>query len=623
MTALPVVRWSDAVGAARRIIGRCSRASMPDVRRLPAVPEAPVELWGLPIYALAHQTGQPVQAVTATQLRYRLHDRNQYTTWLFEQLSRMGHQVDRPTYPDWLGGRRADVHAAHASSNMLGGIASPQADDPVVQWWRLVTLFTADTTEMSDGTLVTDPATCTLWSCRPEMISQLDALLVCERGGWQAGTRVRTHGVPHYISPLGQLAGACGVSPDRAIVGAPSWDLDDGRQTLADGPAAAYFLRFRNLDDNAAATSPYGPVRGEHLALDLDPFPGPAGPQRVMVPARPPAWPAHADEITQPPAAADHQGGLAPDGVDELPPDDLRADRPRLPRSMANTDDPFRAAAICRVWELRDTELRFVGDSEPRRIAERIAAGSYPEPAPSRSSRELRSYDAGNHTRSPRPRAPWCEPNQQLVTGRPRRELLQWLEAMDNATSAQCRKLDALEPDCDIAAARRLLAEEGFIEVLDVRGNVDSGRGDVDLVCVNADAGFIATVTGSDPFGRGTQLWSISVAYNVAALDEELVLATRCRGGAVVDSDRRATNLMFGMVTVRPPDSWPHRSLRTDLAVLRAFARPVTPWIYPVSIMLGTDDVPDDERRGIIARLPQEVHELFGPLLTPGRARAT
>jgi hypothetical protein len=228
---------------------------------------------------------------------------------------------------------------------------------------------------------------------------------------------------------------------------------------------------------------------------------------------------------------------------------------------------------------------------------------------------ELDSAEQSRQDRPPRPRASWCEPDQQLVTGRPRRELVQWLTAMSHATSKQVRTLDGLGPDCDIAAARQFLAREGFVEVLDARGNADSGHGAVDLLCVNTDTGLIATVTASDPWGRGTQLSSISVAYNVAVLDLELFLTFRGAGGMVFDSQDRATNLAFGSLTVHARQGWNNRSLRTTLAALRAFTAPVTPWIHPVWIPLGIDGVPADERRSIMSRLPQAVHELFGPHL--------
>jgi hypothetical protein len=623
VTGRPIVRWTDALDWARQIVDRCWRSSTPDAGGRRAVQQSTVELWALPIYAIAHQTGNSVTMVTAAQLRYRLHDRNAYTMWLFEQLDRMGHQVDHPTYPDFVRGRRADAHAARVESQLLRDNTSPQADDPVVRYWRQAILFTADTTEATDTTITTNPATCDLWSHRPEMIRLLDTLLVIERGGWPAGTRVRTHGVPHYVSPTGQLASECGVSPDRAIINAPSWALDHDRQTLADGPAAAYFLEFRRLDDHTIGTTvPFGPIPSTNLTVDVDAFPGPAGPPQLVVPERPPTWPAAA-------AHADAQGGaqskddVRSDESDRLPLDELRPDRTELPRAMANTDDPFRAAAIYRVWTLRDKELSSVGDSTPRRIAERIANRSYPDPEPSLSSRELATHERLDLNGQERPRAPWCEPDQQLVTGQPRKQLLQWLRAMSNATSKQCRALDGLGPDSHIAAAREFLASEGFVEVLDARGNVDSGHGGVDLICVNAPDGLIATVTGSDPWGKGTQLHSIAVCYNIAALDEELVWARGGEGGTFFDSNRHRTNLLYGTFTVYPRDGWSHCSLRTALAVLRAFTRPITPWIHPVRLTLGTDGVPDDERRSIIARLPEEVRELFGTMLTPGRRSNT
>jgi hypothetical protein len=76
------------------------------------------------------------------------------------------------------------------------------------------------TTEMTDGTIVTEPPDCQLWQRRLPMIEELDALLVLDRGGWQTGTRVRTHGVPPAITVLGRLAaetGAVSRSQDMAL----------------------------------------------------------------------------------------------------------------------------------------------------------------------------------------------------------------------------------------------------------------------------------------------------------------------------------------------------------------------------------------------------------------------
>lgn len=604
------VSWTTALEQGRVLASRCAEVCPTGKYVRYRRGQDRAARWALPVYAIAGETGQDVTTVSPAQLRYRLRDRDRYTMWLCARLQRMGHRVRNADAAAVTGD--LDVDAALALLRVAKEASSPASDDPVALFWRAATVVTGGTSEMSDGTIVKDRPSCTMWWDRREMIEQLDAVLVLERGGWPAGTRVRTRGVPHFIASDGRLAGEVDVSGDRAVVDSPTWAFDHDRRTLGDGPPTGYRLRYRALATGLGLWESSGRVPGGHLVLDLDPFPGPTGLAGVVLPDSPVST-AHAPSAGQ-------VGSEIPPGGSGRPDEDFEAALdvftliPEPETGVAGIDDTVRAAALRRLWNLRDRELAMAGDSKPRRVAERIAARAIVAPEDPPTARELDSLD---RLTPPPPLASWCEPDRELVTGRRRAELLQWLpQVVHWCTAKQREALDGLNADSTLDDVRRLLADEGFVEVHDVHGNVDSGTGDVDLILLIANTGLLASLHAPDN-GNGPRPECVRVAYNAAELDSELVILYG-NSGVAFDGQRRRTNVVYGTIYVntRYPH-WPGGSLKVQLAVLRAFCRPVMPWYHPVSLHIGRDGTPAEDQLRVIDALPSEIHELFGPHLRP------
>jgi hypothetical protein len=592
--------------------------------------------WALPIYALAGSDERGVAGVGFDQLRYHLADRDLYLTWLFTRLQGMGHNVHPPPRPDAYPSPHgpADEYGPDIEAHVQR-IRARLRDDPVAEYWRQTTRMTREDFEHSDGTTVRFPASCRLWDERPTMIQLLDQVLVLERGGWTRGIRVRTYGIPPYVSALGRSAVEAGVFGDRAVIDAPQWRLDHDRHTLAPGPPSGYWLRYRVRETGLPGSDSVGPVDPAHLTLDLDPLdaPGPA-PHPVTAPA-----PAPQPPEDRPPAPVD---AVADDEADEEFAQELKdwGLRPAPNAEPADPHERHRAAALSRLWELRDAELYGAGDSTPTRIAERIVGDSrYPKPPRPPKFRELASHeciDTGAHRRPVR-WAPGC-PDRQLVTGERREWLLQWLPEVVApwATRKQHTVLDGFTANTTLAQVREFLAREGFHEVRDVHGNAGpppqpgsafgfhptnpgsqgedhppAGPGDVDLVLVSSE-GFLATLHACD-LGDGPQPQHVRVSYNVAALDRELFAAGVSAYEYGTDEHERLTNIRYG--TIHSQVHLPSGSLRVQLAALRAFATPLTPWTHPVHLHIGRDSTSRDHLRHVITELPDNVHTLLGPQL--------
>ncbi|WP_247758227.1 hypothetical protein [Crossiella sp. S99.1] len=574
----------------------------------------------MPILAIAGENGQAPATVTAAQLRHRLTDQTEYTLWLHATLQRMGYPLSPLRVPG-LGGRDADIDATATLLQELITSASPASDDPVITVWRHAARISGGTSEMTCGTVVDEPMTCPLWTRRAEMIAELDTLLIHDHGGYPAGTWVRTRGIPGYIDPSGQTAAELGLVADRALISGPAWTHDEqARQVIV--PPTSYFLRFRPLDPShwsaAVSSSRFGPVPQDNLELDLAGFPlNTASP----TPRPHPATRAEpADPHLTPPA-------VAPDGRESPDPDSdtrealtfLDPDRSaHLPRALANTEDPSRAAALRRLWRLRDQELTHCGETDPKHIAERVAAGSWFPPEQPRHfdallfSEQLRQ--TGHYTTR---RADWCEPDQPLLLGEPRQQMLAWLDALRRCSRRQATELDGWDPPVRLPALRRMLAGEGFTEVLDVHDNVDAGQGSVELFLVHHGQGWLASVSAVD-HGDGPEPSHVTIYFNTAAVDREMLALLPYDGGLARDKHDpdAATNIHAGHFTVRYRKGRPYRSLRLPLTMLLALGRPVLPWYSPPSLYLGPGGTPPQVQQSMLDRLPPEVHTLLGPNLT-------
>jgi hypothetical protein len=604
--------------------------------------------WALPLYALAGERECLPGEVEAAWLRYRWDDRQTYLWWLCSQLQRMGHRVSAPLQldgPAGPGSREPDDHPDTTIAAVHGHVLDQ--DDPVVWCWALGSMISSERVEVSDGTIVTMLPSCRLWKWLPEQRTAIDDLLIIERGGWPRGTRVHTRGVPPYASSLGATAAEAGVHPTRTAISSPRWTLDTPGRTVAAGPPATYVLAYR-ARDTGASTYHTGQVPVQHLHLDLGPWHDPASqagqpdPTVTIIAPAPSSTPppASGPETSRRDAGADDRGD---GGESEVRADQAAALLPATgPVTRHVPEDPqqrYRAAALTRLWDLRDRELRRAGDSTPKRIAERIAAGggNYPEPPSPLNSRELAAADRAE--RSGRWQARWApeaEPDQQLVTGRWREQLVQWLPEVTSfwSTPRQREALDGFTPDTTLTQIRTTLAAEGFVQVADLHRNGarpigagdvtagtldhpvpdpgDLGPGNVDLVlCHPTDALLASISTWDNGTGQATDP-TVGIYFNAIALDREL-FTLAVRADHVRDGDNRLTGICRGRIDSRPTTPNWSKSLRVQLAALRAFSRPVAPWRSAPHIHLGRDD--SDQQvlhRTMIDQLPSWVHELLG-----------
>ena len=516
-------------------------------------------------------------------------------------------------------------------------------DDPVAACWHKDTWMEAETLEHSDGTKIRLPPSCKLWEQRPTMIELLDEVLIQDRGGWMSGIRVRTHGIPPYTSTLGATAVEAGVFPDRAVVSAPHWTLDHDRHTLASGPPAGYWLRYRVRTTGLPADDSVGPVEAGQLTLDLDPHHAPEGLAPAPEPCPPTVTaplPASPNSERQP-APNDASAGKDPDDSFQQDLMDSGLNRPATHDTPADPHERHRANALARLWQLRDNELFRAGDSSPARIAERIVGDRfYPDPPHPPNSRELAEREQADAFAQRYRPVRWAPeyPDRQLITGERREWLLQWLPEVVApwTTWKQKTVLDGFTGDTTLTQVREFMAREGFTEVCDVHGNAgpppqpqrpivdflpqqpgqqeDSPArpGDVNLVLLSTE-GFLATIHAPDNFGQGARPESVHVSYNVATVDRELFDAGDSSSHHVRDDHDRLTNIRYG--TLQNQVGRSGGSLRVGLAVLRAFATPIIPWTHPVRLHVGRDGAPRDHLRQVIAGLPDRLHDLLGPQL--------
>jgi hypothetical protein len=449
---------------------------------------------------------------------------------------------------------------------------------------------------------------CLLWEWRAAVIPQLDAVLVLERGGWPNGARVRTRGIPQYINGSGKLASEIGVSGDRAVIAAPVWHLDDIRAVIADGPPGNYELHYRELPTGLPSWTRSRPIAAQHLVEDTAPFPDPDPLAAIAASA---AQSTSVDTVPQRASTENANPSTAQQHVvDELA---SMLDAPFRPalgpnwhRNMANTDDPHRVAAIRRLWELRDRELLFSGDSRPDRVLERTQRLRDQEKPPYAADVAKAEYSTD---RVQQGRASLGLTDQHLVSGKPRELLSQWLEAMAHCTPRQLEVMDGLKERCSVDDVRSLLASEGFTEVATLNGI--GGDAYLDVVAVQPDMGWLAI----------TQAWELRpqctrVYFNVELVDADILRLTAWRQAwnEFVDKAGRHPDIRVGDIYV-PHHITDWSSLRVELAALRAFGRSIAPWVESPAVHLGADGAPANIQREALAALPSAVHSLLGPCL--------
>lgn len=135
----------------------------------------------------------------------------------------------------------------------------------------------------------------------------------------------------------------------------------------------------------------------------------------------------------------------------------VHQDAPKPHEAQPRLRDPaekYRAAALARLWMLRDKELLEVGDSTPRRVAQRITNDpGYPQPLDPPTLRELEKEEAEQAHRVygvwPRKWSPTAPPDRHLLIGRRRELMLQWLEQVTGSltTTRVSTALDVMSRD--------------------------------------------------------------------------------------------------------------------------------------------------------------------------------
>lgn len=545
-------------------------------------------LWALVLYVVAGESGQPAAAVSSAQLRYRAEaEPDRYMMWLCAQLQRMGHAVSHLLPPKAMpasntaDGDHGDVDYLRGTiTRSLRQIRADGGPDPVALVWNAASRITQSTSETIDGTFIADPLGCPLWKHREQMIVCLDADLVIRRGGWPRGARVRTVALVHYLAKDGSTAAEDGVFTDRAEIGAPTWDFDHDRRTVTDGPPVGYMLRYRSTKDGLPGFgSDVGPVAPEHLVVDLD----------GMDPQSAASQPHRRPTTTAPAVLA---GG---DVVDIVP----RAQRD---------------AAMTRLWKLRERDLS-TKETTPRRLAERLIAGTIPEPPPPLTMRQLAEEDLDEQRMRLDPLTGLSTPTlplrRHLVSGHRREILLDWLPHVTRWWTTQ-RQRDALDGlTTDIDSARALLADEGFEPIPNLPTLHD---GDIDELLLHPHQGWLAAIHAPRPFAehQPRSLGHVEVWCNALALDLDIAIAGTSELSYSWITEPR-TDVLHGKLRAAPGYGG---SLRVQLAVLRAVTSPVLPWAYPVHLQLGRDGTPATRVREIVDALPTYVHDCLGTITT-------
>lgn len=202
----------------------------------------------LTYYALAASTGQDLDSISPSQVRYRLDGQDQYLAWLCAQLQRSGHRVSHPAPPDRAMSsqeiNQLRTHSLQARLQELDNGPDPRADDPVADAWRRLSHVRIDEydDEYSDGArFLSRQRTCALWSIRKDLVDIFDRALVTDRSGWLTGTWLLDQAPVPYTDPLGVVHNHddCAV-----IVHKPAWALDHQRRDLVPGGPAGYYVFY-------------------------------------------------------------------------------------------------------------------------------------------------------------------------------------------------------------------------------------------------------------------------------------------------------------------------------------------------------------------------------------------
>lgn len=552
--------------------------------------------WALLLYAACGDLDVAPVEVDAATLRYRVKGQESMMTWLAAQLQRMGHSVTHPGPPRGLpvfltpeSDRAATLAAVGTHLATEDRERELAETDPVAAAWLVGSTVTQTGSEMSDGTLVSDPPYCPLWTFRMGAVAALDVLLLAERGGWGIGTRVRTVGVGHYLSPGGQTAAETGVLGDRAVIAAPMWELDHARRRVLDGPPVAYRLHYRARDTGLPRSSAASTAPAEALTLDVDPLDTPT----VPTPA-----PRTATAVVAEPSPPQVPGPAAPIPV---------------------TPNDRQAAGLARLWDLYDTELRRVGDTHPRRLAERLIARAIPDPPAPVDSRTLAQYEEVSASRRgggrSAPADPFTSsaprsPERHVVTGPPREALLAWLPHVTSwwTTPAQRAVLDGLTHDSGVDAARGLLLSEDFQPIA---GLPCLHEDDLDEMWIHPD-GWLANLHAANHRTRPDPTPQIRVWVQAIAVDAELAWTGAELNHTTITTDGGIATRLHGHLTANPQHGG---SLRVALACLRAATTPAIPWGYPMSLHPGRDGTPDTNRHALYQALPTVARDLIAVCL--------
>uniref|UniRef100_UPI003F4942EF hypothetical protein n=1 Tax=Amycolatopsis sp. CA-096443 TaxID=3239919 RepID=UPI003F4942EF len=216
---------------------------------------------------------------------------------------------------------------------------------------------------------------------------------------------------------------------------------------------------------------------------------------------------------------------------------------------------------------------------------------------------------------------------QQVVTGEDREALLDWLPLVCSywAADGELAEMGDVVSDATEAQARDLLAREGFEHVHDAE-LAEEHR--VRLFLHRRD-GLLAEIYASRWSG-GWEAETVTVRGCVEVLDDDL-LACGPHRWLEIGPDPRQTR--YAAINAYLHLGRPQRSLRVQLAVLRAAARPALPWPHPgidswlgpSSLSESADFSPEATRaseaasktasRLALAGMPQHVHDLLGPTL--------
>jgi hypothetical protein len=168
LNTMTTAKWSEAERRAERMMVEQAE-TVADPKNLPATTPLNWRPIALVLYAIAHETGQPVASITHGQIRDRLgpdrHAPGQFTAWLPEALRTAGHSI--PDQPDedgagfrgWAGWHRDElldpdpVISAWLAASARYHDSVPDAeghelwfvaDDLVAHWHQLRTLTDAD-----------------------------------------------------------------------------------------------------------------------------------------------------------------------------------------------------------------------------------------------------------------------------------------------------------------------------------------------------------------------------------------------------------------------------------------------------------------------------------------------